>query len=102
MANVRQIQVAKLKYYYAVPMFDFVETVNHVYVYTEYKFSVTRERVEYVWKGQKIRWFWSWVSDAFLTEQVEEEEEWDKKVVKMLNEILILEMTRYDDGFRQL
>ena len=47
MANVRQIQVAKLKYYYAVPMFDFVETVNHVYVYTEYKFSVTRERVEY-------------------------------------------------------
>ena len=30
MANVRQIQVAKLKYYYAVPMFDFVETVNHV------------------------------------------------------------------------
>ena len=95
MANVRQIQVAKLKYYYAVPMFDFVETVNHVYVYTEYKFSVTRERVEY-----------GWVTDAFLTEQVEEEEEWAKKVMKywlwIWHEILIMDMTRYDDGFRQL
>ena len=53
MANVRQIQVAKLKYYNAGPMFDFVETVNHVYVYTEYKFSVTRERVEYFEKDHK-------------------------------------------------